>query len=339
MGRRMLDRWEDDDKIFLGVKIRKRLMPTIIGGIVGDALGVPVEFKERNLNVKGMTGYGTYNQPLGTWSDDTSLTMCLVENIIDDKNEWDLMEKFVSYREKGYWTPHGQMFDIGRTTDEAISRFKNGTPPSECGGISEYDNGNGALMRISPVVFMLFDEFNFEKRLVEIERISHLTHRHPRSTLGCIFYIEFLIRLFHNNSPLEAYKSSIDICKENLTGTKYENEFSAYERILSQDILKLGKEEIISDGYVVHTLEAALWCFLNHDSYPNAVLEAVNLGGDTDTIAFITGTMAGIYYKMDNIPSDWVNQLAKKDEVLEKCTQFFEYCFEKAYARKIPWKP
>ena len=139
--------WNEDNHLS---NFRKRLYSTIIGGIIGDALGVPVEFKARNLNITGMTGYGTYNQPPGTWSDDTSLTLCLMENLIEEKDETELMKKFAAYRE-GYWTPYGSMFDIGRATDDAIERFKRGVPIEQCGGATEFDNGNGALMRISPL--------------------------------------------------------------------------------------------------------------------------------------------------------------------------------------------
>lgn len=327
----MLERWNEDDRMFLALRIKKRLIPTILGGIVGDALGVPVEFKSRDLYIKGMTGYGTYNQPEGTWSDDTSLTLCLIENLIEEKDETDLMEKFIAYRDKGYWTPYGTMFDIGRTTDEAIERFKNGVPAGQCGGTAEFDNGNGALMRVSPLVFTLWEEFDFNKRKKEIERVAQITHGHPRSTLGCIIYLEFLINLFHNNSPIEALEMSMDTCFNELkTNEKYIRELSFYKKIFDKSILNANREDIRSDGYVVHSLEAALWCFFKHDNYKDSVLEAVNLGGDTDTIAFLTGTMAGLYYRMESIPEEWINTLARKEDIFTLCERFFQYCFKKA---------
>lgn len=326
MKRRIISfQWNDDNHIS---QFKKRLYSTILGGVIGDALGVPVEFKARNLNITGMIGYGTYNQPPGTWSDDTSLTLCLMENLIEEKDETELMKKFAAYRE-GYWTPYGSMFDIGRATDDAIERFKRGVPIEQCGGASEFDNGNGALMRISPLAFMLWNESNFSKRQAEIERWAFITHRHPRSTLGCIIYIEFLINLF-DHSPKEAYKQAVHSCVENLRGTEYENEFSAYKRILNDDIASVKREDIMSDGYVVHSLEAALWCFLNSKRYSDAVLEAVNLGEDTDTIAFITGTMAGMYDQMESIPEEWITALARKEDILDLSERFTQFCFEKS---------
>ena len=128
-------KWELDSKMALELDIKDRLMPTIYGGVIGDMLGVPVEFRKRgSYKVEGVTGYGTYNQKPGTWSDDTSMTFCLIQNIIEKGTTEDLMQKFVDYAEKGYMTPYGKMFDIGRTTVESIRRFKKGIPAEECGG-------------------------------------------------------------------------------------------------------------------------------------------------------------------------------------------------------------
>ncbi|MFY4775172.1 ADP-ribosylglycohydrolase family protein [Metabacillus sp. RGM 3146] len=327
----MLDRWDADDRIFLTLRIKKRLFPTLIGGIVGDALGVPVEFEPRGINISGMTGYGTYNQPPGTWSDDTSLTLCLIENLIEEKDEYGLMEKFMEYR-NGYWTPYGRMFDIGLATDDAIERYKNGIPLNECGGASVSDNGNGALMRISPLIFTLFHEPDFNKRLQEIERVAEITHAHPRSTMGCILYIQLLFYLFHNYAPLAAFDHTLKTCIQGLSSNeKYKTEFEHYRRIFDRSILDLSINEIKSDGYVVHSLEAAIWCFLIHDNYRQAVLEAVNLGGDTDTIAFITGTLAGMRYKIESIPEEWIDALARKQDIDDLLNRFTEFCGRKAH--------
>lgn len=327
-GNTMLDRWDADDRMFLKRHLKKRIFPTILGGAIADALGVPVEFQPRNINVTGMTGFGTHNQPLGTWSDDTSLTICLMETLIEEQNEYELMKKFVEYR-KGYWTPYGDMFDIGLSTDNAIERFVNGTPLEECGGNSDSDNGNGALMRIAPLAFTLWHETDFHTQREKIERIAGITHSHPRSTLGCIIYLQLLIELFNNHPPLRAFDKAVEVCKKELKGyDQYENEFSHYNRIFNQTILKADISEVKSSGYVVHSLEAAIWSFMKHDNYKDAVLEAVNLGGDTDTIGFLTGTLAGMRYKMESIPREWIDALAKKDEIEVLCAKFTEYCFQ-----------
>ncbi|MFE3982470.1 MULTISPECIES: ADP-ribosylglycohydrolase family protein [unclassified Priestia] len=307
--------------------LHKKVLSTILGGAVGDALGVPVEFKKRDsFRITTMTGYGTYNQPKGTWSDDTSLTMCLIDNLLEKQDEYDLMQKFANYWSYGYWTPYGEMFDIGIATSEAIRRYKSGLPKEEWGGSAEYDNGNGALMRIAPLAFTLRQEPSFIKRKEEIERIAHVTHRHMRSTLGCILYVELLIRLLDGDEPFEAYEKAVNLCQKQLRDTEYETEFTAYERVLNLSLPNAARKEIGSTGYVVSSLEASLWSLLQSDDYKEAVLTAVNLGEDTDTIGFITGTMAGAYYQLDGIPKEWICQLAKKEELEKACKKFADIC-------------
>ncbi|EST12375.1 ADP-ribosylglycohydrolase family protein [Sporolactobacillus laevolacticus] len=331
-GRRMIDRWEDDNKIFLALNIKKRVLPTMYGGIIGDLLGVPVEFRQRDtFQIDDVSGYGTYNQPPGTWSDDTSLTLCLVENIVEKESIQNLMRKFVQYQDKGYWTPFGTMFDIGRTTVEAISRFKKGVLPSECGGRSEYDNGNGAIMRISPLVFMLYKEFDFIKKAEIIKQYTEITHAHPRAIVGSIIYIEFLVRLYHNNYFEKSIKEIQELFNENFAQDHvYLKELRSYKRIFNENFFKTPQEEILSDGYIVHTLEAAIWCLGTTNSFKEAVLKAVNLGGDTDTVASLTGSLAGMYYKMDGIPNEWLEKIARKKDIDDLIKKFYEFCADKA---------
>lgn len=305
--------------------IKGKLFSGILGGVVGDALGVPVEFRQRDSYIiTDMIGYGTYNQPPGTWSDDTSMTVCLIENIIEGNDLKGLMEKFLLYREEGYWTPFGKMFDIGRTTEEAITRYQGGSPITQCGGASELDNGNGALMRISPLAYTLKDIDQFQKRKGEVESVVEITHKHARSTLGSLIFIEFLIHLLHQENPLAAFDLAVTtICEELKKDDKYSREFSSYQRVFDKSIISVDRYQIKSDGYVVHSLEAALWCFFKHSNYHDAVLEAVNLGSDTDTIACLTGTIAGIHYGMDSIPEDWVAQLVKLEDLINLCERFY----------------
>ncbi|MCY9004374.1 ADP-ribosylglycohydrolase family protein [Peribacillus frigoritolerans] len=335
-GRRMVDRWEDDNKIFMSLAIKKRLLPSMYGGIIGDMLGVPVEFKKRGtFTINDISGYGTYNQPPGTWSDDTSLTLCLIENLIEKSDSAELMQKFVQYMESGYWTPHHEMFDIGRTTSEAIIKFKNGAPAPECGGNAMFDNGNGALMRIAPVAFILINNFNFIEKIQTIKKYTEVTHAHPRSVVGSIIYVEFLLRLYYNNSPEDAIRQTKKLFDENFDKDHiYQKELQSYSRIFEEDFFSLPQEEILSDGYVVHTLEAAIWCLGNSNSFSDAVLKAVNLGDDTDTVGAITGTMAGMYYKMDDIPKEWLEKIIRKEDIDELINQFHSFCADKAIKEK-----
>lgn len=329
--RRMLDRWEDDDKSFVVYYIEKRIYPTLYGGVIGDMLGVPVEFKDRGtFKVEDVTGYGTYNQPPGTWSDDTSLTLCLMENIIEEGNPETLMEKFLKYKEDGYKTPYGRMFDIGIATSNAIWKFKQGTPPENCGGKSEYDNGNGAIMRLAPLAFTLTDEFDFPKKVEIIKKYTEVTHAHPRAIVGSVIYIELLLRLYHNNSLDVSLREIVELFEENFDEDHiYRQELKHYIRIFDKDFKYVSQDEIKSSGYVVHTLEAAIWCLLTTDNFKDAVLKAVNLGDDTDTVGTITGTLAGMYYKMDGIPEEWINKIGNKDEIDMCIYNFYAYCANK----------
>lgn len=316
------------------------MMPALYGGIVGDLIGVPVEFRKRDTyTLNGITGYGTYNQPPGTWSDDTSLTLCLIENLIQEESIESLMDKFVLYKDKGYWTPYNQMFDVGRTTIEAIQRYENGMAPENCGGSNQYDNGNGAIMRIGPLAFTFFNNFNFIEKVSLIKKYTEITHAHPRSIVGSIIYVEFLLRLFYNNSPQRALNEISELFEENFdVDHPYTTELQHYSRLFSPGFYNLPENEIRSDGYVVHTLEAAIWCLGNTSSFKEAVLRAVNLGDDTDTVASITGTMAGILHKVDGhlsrhmeaIPAEWLDAIVRKDEIDELLNKFFDFCADKA---------
>ncbi len=321
--------------------IKEKILSMILGGIVGDVLGVPFEFKKGDsFKITEMVGNGTHNQPLGTYSDDTSLTMCLIENIIENGDENTLLEKFKLYLEEGYWAPFGKCFDIGITTRRAIQKYKKGIIANKCGSNSEYDNGNGALMRISPLVPIInkrntnsiFKYNNYVKYKIDlVKSICEITHRHPRSTLACIIYIEFMNSLFDNIDKFIAYEKTKKIIKsyfnkkDFLGKDEFKKEFNHFHRILGNNIYTYNINEIYSTGYVIHSLEAAMWCFLKYDNYKDTVFNAINLGDDTDTIGFITGTMAGLYYGINSIPKDWINNIKDIEKIKNKCEQFYNY--------------
>ena len=296
----------------------------IFGVCIGDALGVPVEFRTREQlkrsPVTKMRAMGTYRQPLGTWSDDSSLTLCLAESLCNGYNLEDMALKFIQWHNEEIWTPHGRVFDIGIATRQAISRISSGIIPKLCGGTSEFDNGNGSLMRILPLVFYLKDEENIEKLYHTVKEVSSITHGHFRSVFACFIYVIFAIELLKGKSKIEAYdymqKKVLEYAENQEFNPK---EIKLFERILNNNIATYPEDEIKSSGYVLHSLEASLWCFLNSESYSEAVLKAVNLGDDTDTTGAITGGIAGIYYGFENIPEEWVAGLVRKDDIEKLC--------------------
>ena len=291
----------------------------LFGVAVGDALGVPVEFKPRSYfkdsPVTDLIGYGTYNQPPGTWSDDSSLTFCLAESLQHGFNLQDIANNFVKWNQGGFWTAHGSVFDIGMATSAALHKVGRGVPAQQAGGTDEDSNGNGSLMRILPLLFYIYDK-PISERFELTKQVSSITHAHPRSVAACFYYLEFARLLMQGKDKFEIYnelKSTISIffeSQEDLTP-----EITTYERILNDDIFSLEESDILSSGYVVHALEASMWCFLTTDNYKDAVLKAVNLGRDTDTTAAITGGLAGLLYGFDSIPSHWSENIAKSKDI------------------------
>lgn len=292
----------------------------ICGFVVGDALGVPVEFySRRELEddpVSGMREYGTYNQPRGTWSDDSSMTIATMTSIVNKKAIYyeDIMDEFCLWAYEGEHTPHGERFDIGNTTRRGLERYKNGANPLESGGTSTHDNGNGSLMRIIPLAFI--SNIDYET----IENISALTHGHDRSKIACVLYVEIARSMISNDLTIEEHiNNACDKIKEYYEGN---DELEEFNRIFNDDF----SEGIRSGGYVIDTIETVVYCLKTTGSYKEAVLKAVNFGVDTDTNAAICGGLAGIYYGFDAIPADWLNSICKLDEILSLCEEFEEYC-------------
>ena len=284
----------------------------ICGFVVGDALGVPVEFySRRELEddpVVDMREYGTYNQPKGTWSDDSSMTIATMYSIVNKNgiDYADIMDEFCRWAFEGEHTPHGERFDIGNTTLRGLERYQNGEDALKSGGNSTHDNGNGSLMRILPLAYI--PDIDCET----VENISALTHGHDRSKIACVLYVEIAKSMLNNDcEKIKEYYAEND-------------ELEEFSRILNDDF----SDGIMSGGYVIDTIETVIYCLKTTESYKEAVLKAVNLGGDTDTNAAICGGLAGIYYGYDSIPIDWLESIYKLDEIHSLCEKFEAFCDE-----------
>ena len=252
------------------------LRDCIYGLAVGDALGVPYEFRPRGaFECTDMIGYGTHGQPAGTWSDDTSMTLATCDSIreLGHIDTADMRDKFVGWIARGEYTIDG-VFDYGGTTARALHTGK--------GDSGERDNGNGSLMRISPLAFT-------DATDNEIRKVSAITHAHRTSTDACVIFVELMRGVMNDVFPSWTL---------HLKGVP--------------------KQEIRSGGFVRDTLKAATWCFVNTSSYEDCVLAAVNLGDDTDTTAAVAGALAGTAYGIDAIPREWIDTLRGK-ELIENC--------------------
>ena len=305
----------------------------IMGVVVGDALGCPVQFESREEvarhPVTGMRGYGTFNLPEGSWTDDSSLTIALLESIrrVGEIDLDDIMGNFMKWLYDGEFTPYGESYDIGRGTMQAINRYKKNRKAKKCGGDEEWNNGNGSLMRIMPAclycsVMESSGMYSDRDAIDVIHSVGGLTHAHIRSNIACGLYF-FMAKyiLFREGSLQEriqegltqgfAFYESYLADKENL---------HYYDRLKDLEAFKsLPADKIKSTGYVVDALEAAVWSLITTDSFDQALLKAVNLGDDTDTVGAIAGGLAGLYYGYDSFPEDWLSAIKRREWIEEMC--------------------
>lgn len=297
----------------------------IMGVVVGDALGVPVEFCSREElkagPVEDMEGHGTYDMPVGCWSDDSSMVLATLDSLKGGYRPEDIMDRFVKWLEEGEYTPTGLTFDVGNTCCKAIERYMVEHNTVTCGGTGERDNGNGSLMRILPICLYMYEKqkregLSNDDVIVMVHEASALTHAHMRSKVACGLYF-FMVR-----SILEKEGGMQEVLQAGLDeGFAYYRQFTEcteelkhYERICNLEQFKhIMEEEIKSSGYVVATLEAALWSCLRTESYKAALLTAVNLGDDTDTVAAVAGGLVGLYYGHEGIPKEWLESIRRRE--------------------------
>ncbi|MDR1389239.1 MAG: ADP-ribosylglycohydrolase family protein [Treponema sp.] len=310
----------------------EKIKSVLLGVAIGDALGVPVEFSDHNEikknPVAGMTGYGTYNLPSGTFSDDSSMTFCLAEALAKSSDIDTILKEtaknFIKWMDAAYWTARGSVFDIGRTTLLSISRLKQGGSPELAGGANAEDNGNGSLMRIAPLVFYLLDK-PVAERFEITARISAITHGHIRSIIACFYYLEFAKQIIEGKDKREIYRNLQRSVPEYLASISTgPSEIAHFDRLLKQDITEADPASIWSGGYVIQTIEASIWCLMTTGNYNDAVLRAVNLGHDTDTTAAVTGGLAGLLYGMENIPAAYKETIARHDDIVDLAERMYK---------------
>lgn len=314
-------------KVEITSEKQNRFWGGIFGFCVGDMLGVPVEFSSRQERdadpVKELRAYGTYHQPFGSWSDDSSLMFCLVDALMCEDVLEQLKKNMIAYYKNGLFTPRGQMFDIGNSTRYAIENMERGIPAVECGGSTQQDNGNGSLMRILPLAYLRGKKKD-EEYVQLIEDVSSLTHRHKRSKLACIIYVIFASQIYNGFGKADALDYAL-VFAHKYCAKEYREELPYYKNVFNKAIIKADRNRISSTGYVVDTLEAVIWSFFNTDSYEESVLTAINLGGDTDTIAALVGGLAGVYYGFQRIPDIWIQNILKKKEIANLVSEYFGF--------------
>lgn len=317
---------------------KQKITEGILGVAIGDFIGVPYEFMQPHLfkehPATKVIEYGSHDQPVGTWSDDTSMTLALIDALIEQPEYPDyqlIMDKFYEWLNDAKYTAGDRVFDAGRTCIKAIVNCARGMEPLESGPRGEYDCGNGGLMRILPVLFYVYkkygpDFFSNEAAVELISEITSLTHAHPRCLIASGIYLSIAGKLLDGCCKEEATAQGFARAKEYyLKKDKYKDDIKYYLDIEAPNFKDTPCDEMSGSAYVVDTLKASIWAFLGTESYNDCIFKGINLGHDTDTVAAIAGGLAGLYYGLggeEGIPLDYIALLKKQDYILDLCADF-----------------
>jgi ADP-ribosyl-[dinitrogen reductase] hydrolase len=280
-----------------------RFKGALLGLAIGDAVGTTVECLKRGCfePVTDMVGGGPFDLKPGQWTDDTSMALCLAASLVETGgfDARDQMERYSRWYSKGYMSSTGTCFDIGSTVRSALNRYRNNLDPFS-GSTDPQSAGNGSIMRLAPVP--MFFSNDHDAAVFHSVESSRTTHGTLECLDACRLFGSILVRALGGADKEELLFNNDHL---NLEATKIKTIATGAYQLKSKD-------EIRGTGYVVESLEASLWCFLNTDNYRDAVLKATNLGDDADTTAAITGQVAGAHYGAEAIPSEWLNKLSKR---------------------------
>lgn len=291
----------------------QRAIGSLLGLAVGDALGTTLEFSVRGSRERltDMVGGGPFRLRPGEWTDDTSMALALGESLLacNRLDEQDLMIRFVSWMEEGAYSSIGRCFDIGNTVSTALRRFQQTGDPI-AGTSDPMSAGNGSLMRLAPVAIRYWNDP--AARADAAARQSYATHAAPEAVDACIAFADMAADAIAGQTRSEVLR--------NRTNQQWSG---AISEIAAGSWRGKPRNGIRSSGYVAHSLEAAIWCVGRTGSFAEAVLLAANLGGDADTVAAITGQLAGALYGVSSIPRNWLERLAWQQRIEEIAAQLF----------------
>ncbi len=290
-----------------------RCRGSLVGLAAGDALGVPLEFQPPGSfhPITGMIGGGPFGLKPGQWTDDTSMALCLAESLIEcgEFNPQDQMRRYVRWYRQGYLSSTGACFDIGNTVRQALERFETSGNPI-AGSTDPYSAGNGSLMRLAPVA--LYYHRQPETAIAMAAESSRTTHAAPAAVDACRYMAGLILGALHGST------------KDELLGERFcpvpglwERSPLAREvdRVASGSFKERQPPDVRGTGYVVQSLEAALWAFHLASSFEEGSLLAVNLGDDADTTGAIYGQLAGAYYGLEAIPLSWREKLTLVEQI------------------------
>ena len=296
------------------ITLLERYQGCLCGLAVGDAVGTSVEFLPRDSfkPVTDMVGGGPFRLQPGQWTDDTSMALCLGVSLLekDGFDPEDQLERYIRWYREGYLSSTGRCFDIGSTTLKGLIHYQK-TGQALMAESDEFSAGNGCIMRLGPVP--LFFATNRSKAVYLGGQSSRTTHGAKKAILCSQLFSEIIL-------------NALDGCSKNDALTMVGNypDFPEIAAIAQGDYQQKIRAEIKASGYVVNSLEAALWSFATTNNYREAILTAVNLGDDTDTTAAICGQVAGAYYGINSIPTHWQEKLIMREFILDLAEKIYK---------------
>ncbi|PWH18720.1 MAG: ADP-ribosylglycohydrolase [Anaerolineae bacterium] len=299
--------------------MKKRFEGCLLGLACGDALGAAVEFQAPGSfpPLTDMVGGGPFQLAPGQWTDDTAMALCLAESLIQRGgfDARDQMQRYCRWRDEGLWSSTGSCFDIGYTTAAALRRFQQSGDPF-AGSTDPLTSGNGSLMRLAPIP--MFYVQDLQKVSFYAGESSRTTHASREAVDACRLFAVMVALALRGES------------KHVILFETYQRHFAdqalapAIAEIAQGGYLRKKEADIQATGYVVHTLEAALWSFWQAENFRQAVLLAANLGYDADTTAAVCGQIAGAFYGVEKIPRSWLSCLARAEEIRQMAVQLYE---------------
>ena len=294
--------------------IENKAAGTLVGLACGDAVGTTLEFipKGSFTHITDMVGGGPFELPAGYWTDDTSMALCLAESLIRNHgfDAKDQISRYCNWWKHGYLSSTGICFDIGITVSSALEKFI-ATDEPYSGSTNKYSSGNGSIMRLAPIP--IFYSQNIASCIKYAKDSSKTTHGSALCIDSCGWF-SCLIFLALNGYSKQAMLSD---CQYH----PYTEEVLA---LSSWNFLDKDWSQLEGSGYVIESLEAALWCFFNTESFEEAILSAANLGNDADTTAAVCGQIAGAYYGLEGIPLAWQNRLYMRQEIIDYALQLLK---------------
>lgn len=295
--------------------VRSRARGALLGLAVGDALGTTLEFTKRESTapLTDMVGGGPFNLPVGYWTDDTSMALALADSLIahDGLNPNDLMQRFCAWWRDGEYSPTGECFDIGNATSSALASFERTGDPI-AGSTHTQSAGNGSLMRLAPIAIR--GARRDPKAIRDEARLqSSTTHAAPVCLDACEAWAVILRAVILGADIGDAIEQAKSLDYPDPIGS-----------IIAGSWQKKSRLEISSSGYVVHSLEAAMWCNSRGANFRDIVLLAANLGDDADTVAAIAGQLAGARFGIDGIPDEWLKRVAWSERLINTADRLLE---------------